>query len=30
VTFEYGQEVITGDAHVIARRIGGQGVLAEP
>jgi hypothetical protein len=29
-TFEYSNEVIVGEAHVIWRRVGGHGVLAEP
>jgi hypothetical protein len=29
-TFEYGQELIAGEAHIIWRRVGGHGVLAEP
>jgi hypothetical protein len=29
-TFEYSQEIIAGEAHVIWRRVGGHGILAEP
>ncbi len=29
-TFEYSDEIIAGEAHVIWRRVGGHGVLAEP
>ncbi len=29
-TFEYGKELVEGEAHVIWRRVGGHGVLAEP
>lgn len=29
-TFEYSNEIIAGEAHVIWRRVGGHGVLAEP
>jgi len=29
-TFEYGEELVEGEAHVIWRRVGGHGVLAEP
>jgi len=29
-TCEYSQEIIAGEAHVIWRRVGGHGILAEP
>ncbi len=29
-TFEYGSEVVAGEAHVLWRRVGGHSVLAEP
>jgi hypothetical protein len=29
-TFEYGEELVEGEAHVIWRRVGGHGVLGEP
>jgi hypothetical protein len=29
-TFEYGTEVVAGEAHVVWRRVGTHGVLADP